>query len=99
MTEIVAILGIIILFAYAVYVVFLVARAITQKKHQEPEKETICDTCKNLIRKGGDIEPGKYKCRFVNGSFYESPEYCRNYEMRKGKKELQEVNADEKHCT
>lgn len=95
MTEIVTILGIIILLAYAVYVVFFVARAITQKKSQEPEKETLCDTCKNLIRKGGDIEPGKYKCRFVNGSFYESPEYCVDYELRKEKKEPLEVSADD----
>lgn len=99
MTEIFEILEIIILLTCAVYVVFRVAKAIAQKKPQEPEKETLCDTCEHLMRKGGDIEPGKYKCGFLCGSFYNQPEYCRNYEMRKKKKELPEVNADEKHCT
>ena len=45
MTEIVAILEIVILLTCAVYVVFRVAKAITQKKPQEPKKETLCDTC------------------------------------------------------
>lgn len=91
MTEIVAILEIVILLTCAVYLVFRVAKAITQKKPQEPEKETLCDTCKHLVRKGGDIESGKYKCEFVNGSFYESPEFCRNYKQREEKKEPTEV--------
>lgn len=91
MTEIVAILEIVILLTCAVYLVFRVAKAITQKKPKEPEKETLCDTCKHLVRKGGDIESGKYKCEFVNGSFYESPEFCRNYKQREEKKEPTEV--------
>ena len=95
MTEIVAILEIIILLTCAVYVVFRVARAITQKKPQDPEKETLCDICKHLVHKGGDIEPGKYKCEFVTGSFYKSPEYWRNYKRREEKKEPTEVNIDE----
>ena len=91
MTEIVAILEIVILLTCAVYLVFRVAKAITQKKPQEPEKETLCDTCKHLVRKGGDIESGKYKCEFVNVCFYESPEFCRNYKQREEKKEPTEV--------
>lgn len=95
MTEIVEILEIVILLTCAVYVAFRVAKAITQKKPQEPEKETLCDNCKHLVRKGGDIEPGKYKCEFVNGSFYKSPEFCRNYKQREEKKEHTEVSADD----
>ena len=91
MTEIVAILEIVILLICAVYVAFRVVKAITQKKPQEPEKETLCDTCKNLIRKGGDIDSGKYKCGFLNGSFYISPEYCRDYKPRNENKEPPEV--------
>lgn len=99
MTEIVAILEIVILLTCAVYVAFRVAKAIAQKKPQELEKETLCDTCKNLVRKGGDIDLGKYKCGFLNGSFYNSPEYCRDYKPRNENKEHQEVSTDEKHCT
>lgn len=95
MTEIVAILEIIILAACAVYVAFRVAKAITQKKPQELEKEALCDTCEHLICKGGDIEPRKYKCVFADGSFDKSPEYCRNYELRKEKEEHPEVNAND----
>lgn len=95
MTEIVAILEIIILATCAVYVAFRVAKAITQKKPQEPEKEALCDTCEHLICKGGDIEPRKYKCGFADGSFNKSPEYCRNYKLRNKKKELPEVSADD----
>lgn len=91
MTEIVAILEIVILLTCAVYVAFRVAKAITQKKPQEPEKETLCDTCKHLVRKGGDIEPGKYKCGFLNGSYYISPEYCLDYKPRNENKEPPEV--------
>lgn len=87
MSEIVAILEIVILLTCAVYVAFRVIKAITQKKPQEPEKETLCDTCENLVRKGGDIESGKYKCACLNGSFNISPEYCRNYEQREEKEE------------
>lgn len=36
---------------------------------------------------GGDIELGKYKCEFELVSFYKSPEYCRNYELREEKGE------------
>lgn len=91
MTEIVAILEIVILLTCAVYVAFRVAKAITQKKPQEPEKETLCDTCEHLVHKGGDIESGKYKCSYLNGSFNESPEYCRDHKPRNEKKELQEA--------
>lgn len=91
MTKIVAFFEIFILLTCAVYLVIRVAKAITQKKPQEPEKETLCDTCKHLVRKGGDIEPGKYKCEFVDGSFYKSPEFCRNYKQREEKKEPTEV--------
>lgn len=89
MTKIVAFFEIIILLACAVYVAFRVAKAIAQKRPQEPEKETLCDTCEHLICKGGYIEPRKYKCGFVDGSFNKSPEYCRNYKLRKGKEEHQ----------
>lgn len=95
MTKIVAFFEIFILLTCAVYLVFRVAKAITQKKPQEPEKEMLCDTCEHLVRKGGDIESGKYKCSYLNGSFNESPEYCRNYERRKEKKEPTEVNTNE----
>ena len=91
MTEIVAILEIVILLTCAVYVAFRVAKAIARKKPQDPEKETLCDTCGHLIHKGGDIERRKYKCGFLDGSFNKSPEYCRNYERRKEKKELPEA--------
>lgn len=91
MTEIVAIFEIVILLTCAVYVAFRVAKAITQKKPQEPEKETLCDTCEYLVRKGGDIEPGKYKCAYLNGSFNKSPEYCRDHKPRNENKELPEV--------
>ena len=90
MTKIVAILEIIILLTCAVYVVFRVATAIAQKKPQEKEKETLCDTCEHLIRKGGDIEPRKYECGFSDRGFNKSPEYCRNYEPRNKNKELPE---------
>lgn len=91
MTKIVAFFEIFILLTCAVYLVFRVIKAITQKIPQEPEKETLCDTCEHLVRKGGDIESGKYKCGFLDGSFNKSPEYCRNYERRKEKKELPEA--------
>lgn len=93
MTEIVAILEIVILLTCAVYVAFRVAKAIAQKKPQESEKETLCDTCKYLVRKGGDIEQGKYKCEFLYGSFYKSPEYCRNHKPRNENKELPEAKS------
>lgn len=83
MTEIFEILEIIILLTCAVYFVFRVAKVIEQKKPQEPEKETLCDTCEHLRRKGGDIAPGKYECGFLCGSFYKSPEYCKDYSRRK----------------
>lgn len=95
MTKIVAFFEIFILLTYAVYLVFRVIKAITQKRQQSPEKETLCDTCEHLICKGGDIEPRKYKCGFVDGSFNKSPEYCRNYELRKEKEEHPEVSADD----
>lgn len=91
MTEIVAILEIVILPICAVYVAFRVVKAIIQKKSQEPEKDTLCDTCEHLERKGGDIESGKYKCGFLNGSFNKSPEYCRNHKPRNENKELPEA--------
>lgn len=94
MTEIVAILEIVILLTCAVYVAFRVIKAIAQKKSQEPGKETLCDTCENLVHKGGDIELGKYKCEFELVSFYKSPEYCRNYKQREKKKEPTEVNTN-----
>lgn len=91
MTKIVAFLEIFILLTYAVYLVFRVAKAITQKNPKEPEEETLCDTCEHLVHKGGDIESGKYKCGFELVSFYESPEYFRNYKLRNEKKEPPEV--------
>lgn len=91
MTEIVAFFEIFILLTCAVYFVFRVAKAIARKKPQELEKETLCDTCKNLVRKGGDIDPGKYKCKFLNGSFCNSPEYCLDYKPRNENKEPPEV--------
>lgn len=95
MTKIVAFFEIFILLTCAVYLVFRVIKAITQKIPQEPKKETLCDTCEHLIHKGGDIEPRKYKCAFKPVSFYNSPEYCRNYEQREEKEEPMEVSADD----
>ena len=95
MTKIVAFFEIFILLICAVYLVFRVAKSITQKKPQEPEKETLCDTYEYLVHNGGDIESGKYKCGFELVSFYESPEYCRNYKLRNKKKELPEVSAND----
>ena len=69
MTKIVAFFEIFILLTCAVYLVIRVAKAITQKKPQEPEKETLCDTCEHLVHKGGDIESGKYKCGFEPEGF------------------------------
>jgi hypothetical protein len=91
MTKIVAFFEIFILLTCAVYLVFRVIKAITQKIPQEPKKETLCDTCEHLVHKGGDIELGKYKCEFELVSFYKSPEYCRNYEQREENKELPEA--------
>ena len=54
MTEIVAFFGIFILTTYAVYLVVLVAKVITHKKH------TLCDSCKYLVRKGSGLKHGKY---------------------------------------
>lgn len=93
MTKIVAFFEIFILLTCAVYLVFRVIKAITQKIPQEPKKETLCDTCEYLIHKGGDIEPRKYKCSYLNGSFNESPEYCRDHKPRNENKELQEVKS------
>ena len=91
MTKIVAFFEIFILLTCAVYLVFRVIKAITQKIPQEPKKETLCYTCDHLVHKGGDIELGKYKCEFELVSFYKSPEYCRNYEQREENKELPEA--------
>ena len=71
----------------AVYSVFRVANVITQKKPQEQEKQSLCDSCTHLVRKGCDIDAGTYKCDIFIASFYKSPEYCRNYEPRKEEKE------------
>ena len=95
MTKIVAFFEIFILLTCAVYLVFRVIKAITQKTPQEPEKKALCDTCEHLVHKGGDIELGKYKCEFELVSFCKSPEYCRNYEQREGKKDPTDVNADD----
>ena len=91
MTKIVAFFEIFILLTCAVYLVFRIIKAITQKIPQEPKKETLCDTCEHLVHKGGDIELGKYKCEFELVSFCKSPEYCRNYEQREENKELPEA--------
>ena len=87
MSKIVDIIEIIILLTCAVYVAFRVAKAIAQKKPQEPEKETVCDTCEHLVHKGVDIESVKYNFGFEPVGFYKSPEYCRNYKRREEKKE------------
>ncbi len=94
MTEIVAFFEIFIMLTCAVYSVFRVAKVITQKKPQEPEEQSLCDSCAHLVRKGCDIDAGKYQCDLFIASFYKSPEFCRNYELRK-EKEPTEVNADE----
>lgn len=95
MTEIVAFFEIFILTTYAVYLVFRVAKVITQKNPKEQEEQSLCDSCTHLVRKGCDIDVGKYKCEFLNGSFNKSPEFCRNYKQREEKKEPPEVNTDE----
>lgn len=86
MTKIVAFFGIFILTIYAVYLVFLVAKVITHKKPKEQEKQSLCDSCTHLERKGCDLDVGKYKCVILNGSFNKPPEFCRNYERREEKK-------------
>lgn len=95
MTEIVAFFEIFILLTCAVYLVFRVALVITQKKTQEQENQSLCDSCTHLVRKGCDIDAGKYKCDIFIASFYKSPEFCRDYEMRK-ENEPTEVNEDER---
>lgn len=95
MTEIVAFFEIFILVTCAVYLVFRVSNVIAQKKPKEPKKQSLCDSCTHLVRKGCDIDAGKYKCDIFIASFYKSPEYCRNYEIRK-ENEPTEVNEDER---
>ena len=90
MTKIVAFFEIFILLTCAVYSVFLVAKVITQKKTKEQEEQSLCDSCKYLVRKGGGLKIGKYKCEFLNGSYHESPVCCQIYERREEKKEPQE---------
>lgn len=85
MTEIVAFFEIFILTTYAVYLVFRVAKVITQKNPKEQEEQSLCDSCTHLVRKGCDIDDGKYRCDIFISSFYKSPEYCRNYEPREEK--------------
>lgn len=94
MTEIVAFFEIFILLPCAVYFVFRVANVITQKKPKKQEKQSLCDSCAHLVRKGGGLKLGKYKCKFLNGSYHKSPEYCQIYERRK-EKEPTEVNVDD----
>lgn len=95
MTKIVAFFGIFILTIYAVYLVFLVAKVITHKKPKEQEKQSLCDSCTHLVRKGGGLKIGKYKCEFLNGSYHESPVCCQIYERREEKKEPTDVNTDD----
>lgn len=86
MTEIVAFFEIFILLTCAVYSVFRVANVITQKKPKktkEQEKQSLCDSCAHLVRKGCDIDAGKYKCELFCVGFHNPPEFCRNYEPRK----------------
>ena len=52
MTEIVAFFEIFILTTYAVYLVFRVAKVITQKNPKEQEEQSLCDSCTHLVRKG-----------------------------------------------
>lgn len=58
-------------------VVLIVVYCMTHKR------ERICDSCKNLERKGGGI--WKYEC-WRCGVFDRTPEYCKYYE-RRGDKE------------
>lgn len=95
MTEIVEFFEIFILTTYAVYLVFRVANVITQKKPKEQVEQSLCDSCKHLVRKGCDIDAGKYRCDIFISSFYKSPEFCRNYERREEKKEHTEVNDEQ----
>ena len=71
-----------VLLSCTVYTTVHIVKSIVKKQQSEPEKEALCDTCKNLVRKGGDIDPGKYKCAFEPVSFYKSPEYCKGYSRR-----------------
>lgn len=97
MTEIVAFFEIFILLTCAVYSVFRVANVITQKKPKEQEKQSLCDSCTHLVRKGCDIDVGTYKCDIFIASFYKSPEFCRNYELRKEKNKPQKDENDEQN--
>lgn len=87
MTEIVAFFEIFILLTCAVYSVFRVSNFIAQKKPKEPEEQSLCDSCTHLVRKGCDVDAGKYKCDLFIASLCKSPEYCRDYERREDKKE------------
>lgn len=100
MTEIVAFLEIFILLTCAVYSVLRVATVITQKKpkeQEEQEEQSLCDSCAHLVRKGCDIDAGKYKCDIFIASFYKSPEFCRNYELRKEKNKPPKETSNEQN--
>lgn len=72
-----------VLLSCTVYTTVHIVKSIVKKQQSEPEKEGPCDTCKHLMRKGGDVEPGKYKCEVYSGFFNEAPEYCKGYSCRK----------------
>lgn len=97
MSEIVAFFEIFILTTYAVYLVFRVANVITQKKPKEQEKQSLCDSCTHLMRKGCDIDAGKYKCELFCVGFHNPPEFCRNYERRKEKNKPPKETSNEQN--
>lgn len=73
-----------VMLSCTVYTTVHIVKSIVKKQQSEPEKEGLCDTCKHLVLKGGDIilTDGKYKCEVYNGFFCKAPEYCKGYSRR-----------------
>lgn len=73
-----------VMLSCTVYTTVHIVKSIVKNQQSEPEKETLCDTCKHLVLKGGDIisTDGKYKCEVYNGFFCKAPEYCKGYSRR-----------------
>lgn len=64
-----------------IMVVTIVCTAILIDVIKGNEKQSQCDRCKRLKRKGGRSFMWKYDCDMI-GNFDKPPEYCRGYEPR-----------------
>ena len=64
---------------YILRLLILIYKA--SKKVVKVAPESICDTCKNLNRKGGGLY--KYYCN-INSSFDNPPEICSYYRKKSG---------------